>query len=101
MKTIKYRTWSVTHKKFFYWGLNIDGPSGAWFIGPIDEPNAPQEQFTGLLDRDGKEVYVGDIVLQWDRKRTIQSLEQAFYMMQECTLDCTCKITGNIHEGMK
>lgn len=57
---IKFRQWDGT--RFHYWGF-IDGV----FIGPKDLVR-PSEQYTGVNDRKGVEVYKGDIMYskQWD-----------------------------------
>ncbi len=62
----KFRQWICPEEGepfFHYWGYIKDGRDGIVFVGPIDStPNDPRpsEQFTGKLDKDGKEVY-GDI----------------------------------------
>ena len=61
MREIKFRTWLPKQKIFHYWGFNLHEDE-AWFHGPPNEPKAPQMQFTGLLDKEGKEIYKGDIV---------------------------------------
>lgn len=55
MREIKFR--QFINGKFHYWGnKNQD-----CFIGPVT-PVIESQQFTGLLDRNGKEIYEGDIV---------------------------------------
>ena len=53
MREIKFRAWSITNQRWTYFGIK-DAP--AW----VDK--AELEQFTGLHDKRGKEIYEGDIV---------------------------------------
>lgn len=72
MKEIKFRIWGVDFERYFY---NVGVLNGQWYIAfDDDEPNAfdcigvPNEkefiieQFTGMFDKNGKEIYEGDIV---------------------------------------
>ena len=55
MRPLKFR--QMINGRFHYWGfLEKD-----CFVGPAN-PSDPSQQFTGLSDRNGKEIYEGDVV---------------------------------------
>ena len=57
MRTIKFRAWNEEHKMMSE-PFTLEQLQGckAYFVGSIFQ------QFTGLLDKNGKEIYEGDIV---------------------------------------
>ena len=100
MREIKFRQWSSD--RFHYWGCNADS-----FTGPLSNRlDIPSEQFTGLHDKNGKEIYEGDIPDGYGA--VFFSNEYLGYFAKSNEFECEYKpiydipiieIIGNIHEN--
>ena len=73
MRKLKFR--AFYEGKMYFWGFG-DIVDGSYFTGPINKPEAPQMQFTGLRDKNGKDIYEGDLLAY---KGDMDALFEIFY----------------------
>jgi uncharacterized phage protein (TIGR01671 family) len=64
MREIKFRVWNIVEKGMFDI-TDSQWPLKTWVSRP---DNFVVMQYTGLKDKDGKEIYEGDIVAEWRDK---------------------------------
>ena len=118
MKEYKFRIYSFVSKYFIYFDVYEGVPQG--IAGGVSEP----QEYTGLKDKDGKEIYCGDLVelhtaandhaknlkenhyglyeIYWDRKYKLKEIKPNWFFKvidNDCASFNIMKVVGNVFEN--
>jgi len=108
-RQIKFRAWDKGWKEIVYPDIiNHNINLGAKVLKAFSEKrglyyplqeNIVLLQFTGLTDKNGKEVYCGDIVKSDWGYSGVVDFESIIYAKIECTISDNIEVVGNIYEN--
>lgn len=101
MREIKFRAWAIASREMFYPDANDGWEITNGKITPL--PNTVLMQYTGLKDKNGKEIYEGDICKCPGNHGIIKFENGGFFMNGWSLGKCIheIEIIGNIHEKIK
>ncbi|HLG26724.1 MAG TPA: YopX family protein [Paenisporosarcina sp.] len=115
MRVIKFRAWDYNNEKVIPWeNIRIEKDeneinlSVVVFDGSVGDhyDDFPIMQYTGLEDKNNKEIYEGDIISYWWSRRNKGAVyfENGCYMVDGYLLkDCPddTEVIGNIYENLE
>ena len=108
-REIKFRVWEYEAEEFLYLDPNKEDFDSKWLKN--DEQSVCQ-QYTGLKDKKGKEIYEGDIILEdqfvewinkedarFDQEYGCYGIQNGKYNLIAYSEDEDFEVIGNIYEN--
>ncbi len=110
MRDIKLRVWTGKEYRYPPSMNEWDIEDACMFIDYVNRHDSVLEQFTGLKDKNGKEIYEGDILSRESFTPWVVTFEKGSFCIANITFQCrlfSCfdvdvtdrEIIGNIHEN--
>ena len=109
MREIKFRAWhkeekimgevlgiDILHKEIFFSNEDAD------CYGHTDFKDIELMQYTGLKDKNGKEIYEGDIVIHYSKMhKIIFNAEEARFVLRDDEFELEIPFTNNNNKRME
>ena len=109
MRKIKFRAWhkeekimgevlgiDILHKEIFFSNEDAD------CYGHTDFKDIELMQYTGLKDKNGKEIYEGDIVIHYSKMhKIIFNAEEARFVLRDDEFELEIPFTNNNNKRME
>lgn len=109
MREIKFRAWNNIDKSYIDWMTLCGMPRLITSIARGKEKHYQLEQYTELKDRNGVEIYEGDIIHAFGVNLEIKWIVDGWFADCEMTGICesgqewddNCKVIGNTHQNQE
>lgn len=112
MRDIKFRAWDKSNNKIVYEGFDIDPTGNIWINQFSVREQFELMQYTGLKDKNGKEIWEGDILTGGHLEYKNHQIEYSYHCFWpkgwgtgDVEMQCCppafelCEVIGNIYEN--